>query len=99
MTIDISRHYFHAYEKMTELRELNGFKVGEIVTDWEGISGCILCIFKDGGIKLDSNGNGHISEIKKLRSKKKIAAYLADLLDAEIRLAQSKYEGEMRELL
>lgn len=86
MVIDIRNHYFRNNANGGELNELGNFRVGEIVTDWNGDTGCILMIFRNGEVRTDSNGMGDISKLKKVRSKSKILDYLQQLHGADMRI-------------
>ena len=98
MIINIKQHYFGYYSNTGDLKELNGFHVGEIVTDWNGQTGCILMIFKNGDVRTDSNGIGDISKLKKLKSKFKILSYLNHLHNADNDFMKMNQEKELKEL-
>lgn len=98
MTIDISKHYFHRYANTSKVNRIAGFSVGEIVTDWHGDTGCILTIHENGDVRTDSNGMGHIGDIKKVRSRKKIEAYLNDLHKADMEFLLREHEYELNTL-
>lgn len=97
MVININYHYFSNYSGKSDLEKLGNYQVGEIITDWEGDTGCILMIMKDGSIRTDSNGMGDLNKIKKLKSKKKILEYLQNLheSDKNFMLERQKRELEM----
>lgn len=95
MKINIKDHYFSYYADSSEVNELNGFHVGEIVTDWNGVVGCILTLSKNGEVRTDSNGMGELSELKKVRSRKKIEAYLSDLHRADMGFMLSAHKREL----
>lgn len=95
MKIDISKHYFSYYAEKSEAETLNGFHVGEIITDWHGDTGCVLTIFKDGRVRTDSNGMGELSELRKVRSRKKIEAYLSDLHRVDIGFMMETHNEEI----
>ena len=98
MIIDITQHYFNYCSNAGELRELNGFHVGEIVTDREGQTSCILMIFKNGEVRTDNNGIGNISKLKKLKSKTKIIRYLQELHKIDMVLIKINHEKELKEV-
>lgn len=99
MKIDIKDHYFRDNANGGEVTKLGKFQVGEIITDWVGDTGCILMIFKNGDVRTDSNGMGDISRIKKIRSAKKIAAYLKDLHRADISFMRCIHDQELCNLI
>lgn len=95
MKINLKDHYFNYYAGYSEMAELEGFHVGEIVMDWEGCVGCILLIFKNGEVRTDSNGMGMLSWLKKVRSRKKIERYLLDLHRADMKFMLSAHKREL----
>lgn len=99
MIINISDHYFGKNAYMGELKKSGKFQVGEIVTDWEGDTGCILMIFKDGSVRTDSNGMGDISKLKKTRSKQKILEYLKHLHKADKIFMKDRHKQELEQIL
>ena len=98
MVIDIRKHYFRDSVNGGELNELGKFHVGEIVTDWNGITGCILMIFRNGDVRTDSNGMGDISKLRKVRSKSKIMQYLNELHNADISFMQNIHRRELEQI-
>ena len=98
MTIDISKHYFGYYANTGETESLAGFRVGEIVIDWYGETGCILQIYKSGEVRTDSNGMGDIAKLKKTRNRKRIEEYLKDLHEVDMRIIQRTHANELRKL-
>ena len=95
MIININYHYFSCYSGKSDLEKLGNYQVGEIITDWEGDTGCILMIMKDGSIRTDSNGIGDISKIKKVRSKKKILEYLQILHKSDMNSMLERQKTEL----
>jgi hypothetical protein len=95
MVINIEKHYFRHYANKSEVKEYGKFQVGEIITDWEGCTGCILLIFKNGDVRTDSNGMSSISKIKKVRSKEKILNYLNVLYNEDMYFLQNNYNQEI----
>lgn len=96
MTIEICKHFlFACHANLSEVYELKGFCVGEIVRDWHGDVGCILTISKYGDVRTDSNGMGHISKLKKVRSRKTIEAYINQLHKADIHALQQYQDFEL----
>lgn len=98
MVIDIREHYFRDNVHGGELNKLGKFHLGEIVTDWEGITGCIIMIFRNGKVRTDSNGIGDISKLKKVRSKSKIMGYLKDLHSADMYFMQDSHRREIEQI-
>lgn len=98
MVIDIRKHYFRDNVHGGELNKLGTFRVGEIITDWEGITGCILMIFKNGEVRTDSSGMGDISKLKKVRSKSKIIGYLKELHNADMYFMHYSHKREIKQI-
>lgn len=98
MVINIEHHYFRHYANKGEVKEYGKYHVGEIITDWEGYTGCILMIFKNGDVRTDSSGMGNISKLKKVRSKSKILEYLNSLYKQDLYFLQNKYNQEIEKV-
>lgn len=95
---EISRYYLDKWFNFPDYEDKNGFHVGEIVTDREGQTSCILMIFKNGEVRTDNNGIGNISKLKKLKSKTKIIRYLQELHKIDMELIKINHEKELKEV-
>lgn len=56
-------------------------------------------IFKNGVVRIDSNGIGDISKLKKVRSKSKILDYLKDLHNADMYFIKDEHKRELEQIV
>lgn len=56
---------YGCYDYPSECEELNGFRLGEVVYDGCGEVGVILALYKDGDVRVNSNGMVYIGNISK----------------------------------
>ena len=56
---------YGCFDYPSECEELNGFRLGKVVYDGSGDIGVILALYKDGGVRVNSNGMVYIGNIGK----------------------------------
>ena len=98
---------YGCYDYPSECEELNGFRLGEVVYDGCGDIGVILSLYKDGDVRVDSNGMVYVGNIKKCpdeaarkeMKKRKPIKYLGFSCSGELRELKSRYVSIVGKLM
>lgn len=98
---------YGCYDYPSECKELNGFRLGEVVYDGHGDIGVILAIYKDGDVRVNSNGMVYIGNISKCpddiarkeMKKRKPIKYLGFSCGDELRELKNRYVSIVDKLM
>lgn len=98
---------YGCYDYPSECNELNGFYLGEVVYDGCGDIGVILALYKDGDVRVDSNGMVYVGNIKKCpddvaikeMKKRKPVKYFGFSCGDELRGLKDKYISIVEKLM
>ena len=98
---------YGCYDYPSECEELNGFRLGEVVYDGRGDIGVILALYKDGDVRVNSNGVVYIGNISKCpddiarkeMKKRKPIKYLGFSCGDELRGLKNRYVSIVDKLM
>lgn len=98
---------YGCYDYPSECEELNGFRLGEVVYDGYGDIGVILSLYKDGDVRVDSNGMVYVGSIckcpddiaRKEMKKRKSIKYLGFSCGDELRELKNRYVSIVDKLM